>query len=128
MASSLDGIFADHSLVFPNPTAVEGPPDQYGNPTWLPGEPVTVRCYLKPASGYGDPVIRPEPGVDRITLALKGRCIDPVVMPPVPPGTEADLTYGGIKGVFKLELAAPSILSEVDEALGESIRGLWWAL
>ncbi len=130
MASSvLKGIFREYQLVFPSFTSIQGEPDEYGNPTWVLGIPTVITVTLKGrASGYGlDPVIRPQPGADQFLATFTGRCVDPVPMPPISPGSKSPLVINGVNGTFTLELTLPAPLEEVETQLGTRFIGSWTA-
>ncbi len=86
---------------------------------------VELRCTLKASS---DPRVVRLVGADATAVALSGRCVEPMAIPPnLRPGLTSTLVINEVTGVFTLGPTWPSPLAEVDEALGQRIVGTWKA-
>lgn len=87
--------------------------------------PTVLQCTLKASS---DPRILALVGSDGRTVALSGRCVDPMAIPPgLVAGTQSPLVVDGVAGTFTLGPTWPSAVPEVAEAIGEKIVGTWRA-
>lgn len=128
MESALRGIgFPEATLSIPTDSVVPDPGgavDDDGNPILVP---VTTQLVVRlRATSNGQ--IREQVGVDANTLALEGRCLSPVRLPPgVKPGATAALEVEGQWGVLTLLPWLESQHEAVVDALGQKFAAQWVA-
>lgn len=96
------------------------------NPILTPiggSQPVELVATLRTTA---DPRVLMLVGADGIKVALKGRCVDPMEVPPgIIAGMECTLDIDGVQGVFKVGPSWHSSVIAVEEALGQTIIGTW---
>jgi hypothetical protein len=107
-------------LVFPDTTG-ELVQNEVGN--WVPSEAtITIECALKSDSR---PKEQYYPGINANEEPLRGRCVNPVLLPAqLTAGSEAQATINGKPGSFRLVRVLESPYS-VAEVTGDRIEGIF---
>ena len=124
--SPLADVFTLYDLMFAVPVGAKGTDAVTGNPTDsnIVNE-IVVQCTLRSSS---DPRVLSMVGADGLSVALSGRCVEPMALPEgLRIGSTASLIVNGIKGTFKLGPTWPSMVPEIQEAVGDRIIGAWRA-
>lgn len=141
MASVFEGIFKEYALGYVHRVPAyadtgegesEGEGEQgerlrdsAGNFAFI-NEPRILRVFLRSSSPGTARLIRDQYGADDKSVAITGRCIEPVEIPAeLLTGDLVSVTIDNRPGALRIVRAVPSPLEIITELLGQRFDGIW---